>query len=121
MQRVGEETGEQWQPLLTYALDRAPTPSVQAALRSLVPRVGMRPIPPGDLTRIGVPTDLIRGRQDLQVGLRTAEAASARYGWPLHVIEDCRDDPAAEQPEALLAALRTAIGASRHSGAPGEE
>lgn len=121
MQRVGEETGEQWQPLLTYALDRARTPSVQAALRSLVPRVGMRPIPPGDLTRIGVPTDLIRGRPDLQVGLRTAEAASARYGWPLHVIEDCRDDPAAEQPEALLAALRTAIGASRHSGAPGEE
>jgi hypothetical protein len=28
------------------------------------------------------------------------------------VIEDCRDDPAFEQPEAFLAALRTALGTS---------
>ncbi|MFF1507171.1 alpha/beta fold hydrolase [Streptomyces sp. NPDC058326] len=120
MDRVGEQAGEQWEPLLDYALDRARTPSVQAALRSLIPQVGMKPIPSDDLTRIGVPTDLIHGRHDLQVRLRTAEAASVRYGWPLHVIEDCRDDPAAEQPEAFLHALRTAIGPSGETKASGE-
>ncbi|GLW46574.1 alpha/beta hydrolase [Streptomyces sp. NBRC 14336] len=116
MEHVGERTGEQWEPLLGYALDRARTPSVQAALRTLIPKVGMRPIASADLTRIDVPTDLIHGRHDLQVRLRTAQAASARYGWPLQVIEDCRDDPAAEQPEAFLRALRTAMGESRENG-----
>lgn len=110
--RVGEQAGEQWEPLLAYALDRASTPSVQAALRRLMPRLGMPPIRPNELERIAVPTTLIHGRHDLQVRLRTAEAASTRYGWPLHVIEDCRDDPAAEQPEALLEALHAAFGTS---------
>lgn len=49
-------------------------------------------------------------RNHLQVRLSTAEDASARYGWPLHVIEHCADDPAIEQPEAFLKALRTALG-----------
>lgn len=110
--RVGEHAGEQWEPLLDYALDRARTPSVQAALRRLIPRLAMRPIPADDLAQITVPTTLIHGRYDLQVRLRTAEAASAKFGWPLHVIEDCRDDPAVEQPEAFLDALQTALGTS---------
>ncbi|MBW1599200.1 alpha/beta fold hydrolase [Streptomyces sp. JJ38] len=121
MDRAGERTGAQWQPLLDYALDRARTPSVQVAMRGIIPRVGVPPIPPGDLARISVPTDLIHGRHGLQVRLRTAEAASARYGWPLHIIEECRDDPAVEQPEAFLDALRTAIGVAGDSGASGEE
>jgi pimeloyl-ACP methyl ester carboxylesterase len=112
MDRVGEQAGEQWEPLLGYALDRARTPSVQAALRRLIPRLAMPPIPADDLAQITVPTTLIHGRHDLQVRLRSAEAASATFGWPLHVIEDCRDDPAVEQPEAFLEALRTALGRS---------
>jgi hypothetical protein len=43
------------------------------------------------------------------VRLSVAEAASAAYGWPLQVIENARDDPAVEQPEAFLEALRTAL------------
>ena len=39
-----------------------------------------------------------------------AEAASLRHGWPLHVIEDCADDPPVEQPAAFLRALRAALG-----------
>ena len=31
--------------------------------------------------------------------------SSERYGWPLHVIEDCGDDPPLEAPEALLRAV----------------
>jgi pimeloyl-ACP methyl ester carboxylesterase len=112
MDRVGEQSGDQWDHLLDYALDRARTPSVQAALRRLIPRLAMPPIPSRDLAQITVPTTLIHGRYDLQVRLRTAEAAGAKFGWPLHVIDDCRDDPAVEQPEAFLDALRTAIGTS---------
>jgi pimeloyl-ACP methyl ester carboxylesterase len=66
-------------------------------------------IPPRDLACITVPTTLIWGRHDLGVRLKVAEAASARYGWPLYVIENARDDPAIEQPEAFLEALRTAL------------
>ena len=70
----------------------------------------MPAIPPADLARIAVPTTLIWGRHDLATPLSVAEAASARYGWPLHVIENCTDDPPIEQPEALLRALRAALG-----------
>jgi pimeloyl-ACP methyl ester carboxylesterase len=112
MDRVGEQAGKQWEPLLDYALDRARTPSVQAALRRLIPRLAVPPIPAGDLARITVPTTLIHGRYDLQVRLPVAEAASATFGWPLHVIDECRDDPAVEQPEAFLDALHTALGTS---------
>ena len=43
--------------------------------------------------------------------LPVAEAANARYGWSLHVIENANDHPPVEQPEALLRALRAPRGA----------
>lgn len=109
--QVGERFGDTWDDLLDYALDRAQTDENDAALKSMVPRVGLRPIPAADRDRIPVPVTLVHGRDGLQVSLRTAERASERHGWPLHVIEECRDDPAAEQPEAFVAALREALGA----------
>jgi hypothetical protein len=42
--------------------------------------------------------------------VRIAEAASVRHGWALHVIEDAADDPAMDQPDAFLNALRNAFG-----------
>jgi pimeloyl-ACP methyl ester carboxylesterase len=110
--RVEKATGSVWGALQEYAVDCARDPGMQAALKRLMPRLGLPPIAAGDLERISAPTTLIHGRHDLQVKLKTAEAAAARYGWPLHVIEDCRDDPAAEQPEALLEALSDALGTS---------
>jgi pimeloyl-ACP methyl ester carboxylesterase len=107
-----DELGERFEPFGDYSLAWARTKTAKAALRSLMPEFGTRAIPQADLTRIEVPTTLIHGRHDLQTRLSVAERASARYGWPLHVIEDCRDDPAFEQPEAFLAALRTALGTS---------
>ena len=62
-----------------------------------------------DLARIKVPTTLIWGRHDRATPLSVAEEASARFGWPLHVIENCNDDPPVEQPEELLRALRVAL------------
>ena len=108
-EQLRQRIGDSWEPLMEYALDRGRTPSVQSALRRQITGLGMRPIPPDDLARIDVPTTLIHGRHDLQVRLKTAEEAAAHYGWALHVIDDCRDDPAAEQPEAFIDAMRAAL------------
>jgi pimeloyl-ACP methyl ester carboxylesterase len=107
-----ERMGEGWAPFEAYNLDRARTPSVAAALQMLMEQLGMPAIPPAELSRIAVPTTLIWGRHDRATPLASAEAASARYGWPLHVIENANDDPPVEQPEALLRALRAPLGDS---------
>jgi pimeloyl-ACP methyl ester carboxylesterase len=107
-----EQVGERGRLLEAYALDRAREPAMNAALKHLMPQLGMRAIPPAELARIAVPTALIWGRRDRQVRLGLAEAASDRYGWPLHVIERAADDPAFEQPEAFLRALRGALGSA---------
>jgi pimeloyl-ACP methyl ester carboxylesterase len=106
---VRAQVGERWAPLAAYALDRTRAPGLRAALGGLMPAFGLPAIPPADLARIAVPTTLIWGRHDLQVRLAVAEAASARHGWPLRVIEDAGDDPPLEQPEAFLRALRPAL------------
>lgn len=105
-----QQMGDRWEPFETYNLDRARSSSVKAALSILMEQFGMPTIPPEDLARITVPTTLIWGRNDLATPLAVAEAASARYGWPLHVIEHANDDPPIEQPEALLRVLRPALG-----------
>jgi pimeloyl-ACP methyl ester carboxylesterase len=106
-----EQMGERFEPFGAYALAWARTKSSRATLRKIMLEFGMRAIPEADLTRISVPTALIWGRHDLQTRLSVAEAASSRYGWPLHVIEGAGDDPAFEQPEAFLTALRAGLGA----------
>ncbi|HEX6228747.1 MAG TPA: alpha/beta hydrolase [Solirubrobacterales bacterium] len=102
-----EGMGELWEPYVAYTLDLARGPGSKAIRRML--REFTRPIPPSDLARISVPTTLIWGRQDRANRLQIAEAANGRYGWPLHVIENCADDPARDRPEAFLEALRTAL------------
>jgi pimeloyl-ACP methyl ester carboxylesterase len=106
---VRDQMGERWEQFAAYNLDRARSPRAKAALRALMKEVGVPAIPPDDLARIAVPTTLIWGRHNLGLRLKVGEAASARYGWPLHVIEDAGDDPAIEQPEAFLEALRPAL------------
>jgi hypothetical protein len=105
-----QRMGRQWQPFEAYNLDRARAPNVQAALATLMESYGMPAIPPTDLARIALPTTLIWGRHDLATPLAVAEAASARYGWSLHVIENANDDPPVERPQALLGAVRAALG-----------
>jgi len=107
--RVRALMGERWEASQAYNLDRARTPSVRAANRRMLRELGTKTIPPQDLARIAVPTSLIWGRQDRVMRLRIAEAASARYGWPLHVIEDAGHF-SMEQPEAFRAALWAALG-----------
>lgn len=82
-----EQMGDDWEPFLAYYLESIRTPSVKAVMRTLMKEVGVPPIAPEPLERIAVPTTLIWGRDDRTVRLAIAEDASARYGWPLHIIE----------------------------------
>jgi len=110
--RVRALLGDRWEASQAYNLDRARTPSVRAANRRLLRELGTKTIPPHELARIAVPTSLIWGRHDRVMRLRIAEAASVRYGWPLHVIEDAGHF-SLEQPQAFRAALRAALGQQR--------
>ena len=112
LEALRQRLGERWQPFETYNLDRARTPSVQVAVATLMEHFGAPAISHGDLARIAVPTTLIWGRHDRATPLTVAEEISARCGWPVHVIENCNDDPPIEQPAALLRALRAALAAA---------
>ena len=105
-----EGMGDDWEPFLAYNLERARTPSVKSAMRTLMKEVGVPRIPSEDLERITVPTSLIWGRDDRAIRLGTAERAASRYGWPLHVIDDAGDDPKLERPAAFLEALYEELG-----------
>ncbi len=95
----------------SYNLDRARTPSVSEAQGTLIELFGMSAIPPERLDTIAVPTTLIWGRHDSIVRLSIGEAASSRYGWPLHVVENAGNEPALEAPDAFLQALNAALDA----------
>ena len=110
LDRAREQLGHRWEPYATYAVELAGTPSAQAAMGALIAQFGAAAVPPADLARIDIPTTLIWGRHDLATPLPIAEAAAARYGWPLHVIEDAGDDPPLDQPDAFLDALRACLG-----------
>jgi pimeloyl-ACP methyl ester carboxylesterase len=101
--------GDRWEQIKAYNLDRARVPDLRATQHALMEQFGMCEIPPADLARIAVPTTLIWGRHDLATPLPIAQAASARHGWPLHVIENAADDPPMEQPKAFLKVLRAAL------------
>lgn len=109
LDRMRNGMGEQWEWLKAYNLDRARSPDLQVIQHRLMEQFGMPAIPARDLARIAVPTDLIWGRHDRATPLSVVEAARVRFGWPLHVIENCADDPPIEQPEAFLRALRAAL------------
>jgi pimeloyl-ACP methyl ester carboxylesterase len=107
--RARARMGARWPPFRAYSLELSRTPSIQQANRRLLRELGLPRVPPEDLARIAVPTTLIWGRQDRVMPLATAQEASARYGWPLHVVEDAGHFLGMDQPEAFLAALRGAL------------
>lgn len=108
--------GDCWEPFEAYTLDRARSPGGKAALRVLMRELAIPAIRHAELERIAVPTTLIWGRHDPVIRLSVAEAASKRFSWPLHVIENAGDDPPIEQPEAFLGALRAALSDTSERG-----
>jgi putative flavoprotein involved in K+ transport len=100
-----QRLGELWPAFEAYNMECARTPSTQAASAALMQSFALPVLSPELLTRIACPTCLIWGRHDLATPLAVAQDASARYGWPLHVIEGANDAPAMDQPEAFVRAL----------------
>ena len=109
LDRLSVEMGSLWKSFVAYELELARSPKAKVAGR-LMKEFGLPRIPASELARIVVPTTLIWGRHDRANRLRVAENASARYGWPLHVIENCADDPPRDEPQAFVRALRAALG-----------
>jgi len=95
-----------WASMKAYTLDRVRTPSVAAAVNGMIEHFGMPAIPDETLESVAVPTSLIWGRRDSVVPLAVGRSASARFGWPLHVIENAGNEPALEEPNAFVEALR---------------
>jgi pimeloyl-ACP methyl ester carboxylesterase/ubiquinone/menaquinone biosynthesis C-methylase UbiE len=104
-----DRMGESWDRLRAYNLDRAQVPELKPIQQGLMEQFGLPAIPPEELERISIPTVLVWGRHDLATPLPLAEAVSAHYGWPLHVIDNAADDPPIEQPAAFVEVLRTAL------------
>jgi pimeloyl-ACP methyl ester carboxylesterase len=105
---IRSRLGDRWSAYSRYAVELVRTPRVQHAMGSFL-QMYAAPIPSEVLERIDVPTTLIWGRHDLATPVGVAQEAAARYGWPLHVIDDAGDDPPLDQPEAFVNALRTAL------------
>lgn len=99
--------GDRWAPFRAYNVSSASGPGARV-IRPMLRRLGA-PIPRETLAGITVPTTLVWGRHDRANRLRIAERAAAELGWPLHVIDDCADDPARDRPEAFLAVLRAVL------------
>ena len=106
VEELREQMGRYWEPFLAYNLKCAENPDHKSAMKSLMQKVGTPKIPDDRLSQIETPTTLIWGRHDRANKLAIAERASERHGWPLHVIDEARDDPKLERPEAVVRALR---------------
>ena len=109
--RTRQQDPEWFDAFNVYSMARGSVPHVKRTMRQLI-KIGTRQIPYAELQLINVPTSLLWGRHDRMAPLRLAEAASLKFGWPLHVIDDTGHVPHIEQPEGFLRALDTALGSS---------
>jgi pimeloyl-ACP methyl ester carboxylesterase len=106
MEVLKRQMGEKWKYFIAYNLECSNDPNHKDATQKLMKNLGMPRIPSKDLENIRIPTVLIWGRHDRANQLKIAQAASKKYGWPLYVIEQARDDPKLEQPERFVKILR---------------
>ncbi len=105
LESLARQMGEKWDPFTAYNLELANDPEQKSMMQSLMMKIGIPKIPAEDLARIKLPTALIWGRHDLANKLYMAEKVSKKYNWPIHVIEETRDDPKLERPKEFLEAL----------------
>ena len=101
------QMGEKWEPFVEYNLECANDKERSDALQFLMKHLGIPMIPEKELEKIDVPTTLIWGRHDKANKLKIAQAANKKFGWPLEIIEETRDDPKLERPQAFVDALKT--------------
>ena len=96
-----------------YTRSRAAVPHVKRTMRQLI-RTGTERVPDNELRHIATPVALLWGRHDRFVPLGLAADASARLGWPLHVIDDAGHVPHVERTDAFLDALRAVVDTAEH-------
>jgi 2-hydroxymuconate-semialdehyde hydrolase len=104
LDRVRRQDPDWFDAFTTYLRSRAVVPQVKRTMRQLLSSC-TKQIPDAELRRIEAPTTLLWGAQDRFVPLGLAEAASARLGWSLQVIDDAGHVPHIEQPDAFVSAL----------------
>ena len=109
VERVRAQMGDRLTALEDYQIDRAKQPSVNAANRTLLRKVGTKPITDKELETIKAPVAMIWGRHDRVMPVKYAQRAQAKFGWPLYVIEDAGHIPMAERPGQFGTALRTIL------------
>lgn len=109
VEELRKDMGELWKPFIEYNIECARSSETQAAVRALMRRFAFDTISSEELESIAAPTTLIWGRHDRALSLEIAEEASSRFGWPLHIIQDARDDPKLERPDAFLDAFRSSL------------
>lgn len=102
------EMGKYWKPFLDYNLNSAQNPEKKAAVKAIMGTMS-RKIPEDMLEKINVPVMMIWGRHDKATSPKVAIKASEKYGWPLRIIEDTRDDPKLEKPEAFVEAVQSLV------------
>jgi pimeloyl-ACP methyl ester carboxylesterase len=105
---LSEGMGRYWQPFLDYNLACANNPEKKSAAKKIMSAMSGK-IPGDLLDKINVPVTLVWGRHDKANRLKVAVKASKQYGWPLHIIEDTRDDPKFEKPGAFVDAVRSSV------------
>ena len=106
---VRAQMGDRLTAIRDYQVDRAQQPSVNAANRALLRKIGTKRIPDEELRKIKVPVALIWGRRDRVMSIKQAERASRKFDWPLYPIEEAGHVPMVEQPAEFSAALRAIL------------
>ena len=106
---LSRQMGELWKPFLAYNLACSRRPEGKKTMKHLMEKVGTPKIPDKELESIQIPVTLIWGRHDRANNLKIAFNASKKFGWPLHIIENSRDDPKLEQPKAFVNAIISSI------------
>ena len=106
---LSRDMGKYWQPFLSYNLESAKNPKKKSAANEIM-RAMSGKISDDTLNKIKVPVTLIWGRHDKANRLKVAIIkASENYSWPLHIIEDTRDDPKLERPDDFVKALYSSV------------
>lgn len=108
MDGLRNNMGRYWQPFLDYSLLTFINPEKKSAAKGIM-NVMIEKIPGDELKNIEVPVTLIWGRHDKANKLKIAVDASKKYNWPLHIIEDARDDPKLEKPDVFVQIIETSV------------
>jgi 2-hydroxymuconate-semialdehyde hydrolase len=87
-----------------YSRERARLSHVKRTMRTLVD-LGTRRVPPAELAAARLPVSMIWGRHDRMTPLELAHDARARFGWPLHVVDEAGHVPHVERPDEFAGAL----------------